>query len=101
MFVRIFAAWFYPRSEKISAKGKGELQTYWLDLSAGSIDDRMSLSTSSIHSSLSIQQGENNPRLKRTIGGQEVTLADLHLCRLVDWVLDTLNPMLCRVVRPC
>ncbi len=47
-----------------------------------------------------MQKGENNPRLKRTIGGQEVTLADLHICRLVDWVLDTLNPMLCRVVRP-
>lgn len=76
------------------------MQTYWLDLSASSIDDRMSLSTSSIHSSLSLQQtnGEHDRRLKRIIGGQEIVLADVQLCRLVDWILDTLNPMLCRIV---
>ena len=94
------SGWFYPRSEKITAKGKGELQTYWLDLSASSIDDRMSLSTSSIHSSLSLQQTnrEHDRRLKRLIGGQEIALADMQICRLVDWILDTLNPMLCRIV---
>lgn len=74
------------------------MQTYWLDLSASSIDDRMSLSTSSIHSSLSLQHGGNDRRLKRMIGKEEVTLADVQICRLVDWILDTLNPMLCRIV---
>lgn len=60
----------------------------------------MSLSTSSIHSSLSLQQGngDNDRRLKRVIGGQEVMLSDVQICRLVDWILDTLNPMLCRIV---
>lgn len=74
-----------------------------MDLSVASIDDRMSLSTSSIHSSLSLQQGngKNDHRLKRSIGGQEVVLPDVQLCRLVDWILDTLNPMLCRIVSFC
>jgi hypothetical protein len=92
--------WFYPRSERITAKGKGELQTFWLDLSAASIDDRMSLSTSSINTSLSWQNRntENDRRLKRNIGGKSIALADLQTCRLVDWILDTLNPMLCRIV---
>jgi hypothetical protein len=60
----------------------------------------MSLSTSSIHSSLSRQQGNGGQdnRLKRKIGRQEVVLADMKVCRLVDWILDTLNPMLCRIV---
>ena len=74
-----------------------------MDLSVSSIDDRMSMSTSSMHSSLSLQQinGVNDRRLKRTIGGQEVVLADVQLCRLVDWILDTMNPMLCRIVSIC
>jgi hypothetical protein len=94
------SGWYYPRSEKIMAKGKGELQTYWLDLSAGSIDDRMSVSTSSIQTSLSLQNKntERDRRIIRTIGGKSISLADVQTCRLVDWILDTLNPMLCRVV---
>ena len=98
--VNLISGWFYPRSEKITAKGKGELQTYWVDLSVSSIDDRMSTSSSSIRSSLSLQQGngKNDRRLKRTIGSQDVVLADVQICRLVDWVLDTMNPMLCRIV---
>ena len=76
------------------------MQTYWIDLSALSIDDHMSLSTASVRSSLSLKKahGENDRRLKRVIDGQEVTLADVQICRLIDWILDTLNPMLCRIV---
>jgi Adenylate and Guanylate cyclase catalytic domain len=91
--------WFYPRSEKITAKGKGELQTYWLDLSVSSIDDRMSQSTTSIQTSLSMQRNAvNDRRMKRIIDGREVSLPDVQICRLVDWILDTVNPLLCRIV---
>jgi hypothetical protein len=93
-------AWFYPRSEKITAKGKGELQTYWLDLSVSSVDDRFSLSSTSGHTSLSQQRNAvNDLRLKRIIDGHEILLPDVQTCRLVDWILDTLHPTLCRIVR--
>jgi Adenylate and Guanylate cyclase catalytic domain len=91
------ADWFYPRAEKISAKGKGELQTYWLDLSAASMDDRMSVSTGSFKMSMS-HQTANDRRMVRHICGRPVALADVQGCRLVDWIVDTLSPMLSRIV---
>lgn len=89
--------WFYPRDEKITAKGKGELQTYWLDLSAASMDDRMSVSTGSLKTSMS-HQTANDRRIVRHIDGRPVALADVQACRLVDWIVDTLSPMLSRIV---
>jgi hypothetical protein len=89
---------FYPRDEKITAKGKGELQTYWLGLSAASMEDRMSVSTGSLKTAIS-RHTVSDRRMVRHISGRPVALADVQTCRLVDWIVDTLSPMLNRIVR--
>ena len=59
----------------------------------------MSVSTSSIYSSLSVPKYNNDDkRLIRQINGNNVTIPDMQTCRLVDWIVDTLSPMLGRIV---
>ena len=39
-------SWLVPRKEKVTAKGKGEMQTYFLELNENGVNTTLSLSSS-------------------------------------------------------
>lgn len=89
--------WFAPREDKIVAKGKGELQTYWLDLRPGGA----SLHSSTTERTLEAQgsetgsdtcSSENN--LSALKGATQVRLE-----RLISWNVDVLVSMLKQIER--
>ena len=89
--------WITPRAEKIHAKGKGELQTYWLDLKGDASKSR--LYGGSSHSGDDSQDADT--LIDATIGAESTTVrapgakssAGKHQ-RLVDWNTDILMRIL-------
>lgn len=84
--------WFEPREDRIIAKGKGELQTYWLRLSVS-----RSEGGSSVHSSE--YYDENNPLCMSDVSLEaEVDNFDEKTLRLIDWNVDVLLRLLRQIV---
>jgi hypothetical protein len=93
--------WFIPREDKVSAKGKGELQTYWLKNIRGE-EGRSVVSTFSLSSKNSIGQATptNKGRrfsLQATIERKIQKSNHKKLDRLVDWNVDVLMTLLKQV----
>ena len=85
--------WVKPREEKVHAKGKGELQTYWLEVTA---TQRRTSNETSVASGDGSQQNES-----KIWGGEEeipevVTQRAKHQ-RLIDYNVDLLAQHLKRV----
>jgi hypothetical protein len=88
--------WFHPRDELVNAKGKGEMQTYWLSLKQ---DNRTSI----------VSDNSND----KAAGGTESTIgvdsekdvdeidhekADANRQRMVGWAVDILSHLLKQIV---
>jgi hypothetical protein len=102
--LRSVSDWFVPRKEKITAKGKGELQTYWLTRLV-SDDDNRSTSTPSVQSAPVETVDEVAPnaaqvKQEEQAATQEQTVVDAKIARLVDWNVDVLNRLLGLIVSP-
>ena len=82
--------WLTPREDKIHAKGKGELQTYWLEIKRdNNMSGNMSLESES-ESDYSDFTEEDS--LAEDIDGEIVL--DERSQRLVDWTVDQLSRLL-------
>jgi Adenylate and Guanylate cyclase catalytic domain len=85
--------WVRPRAETINVKGKGIMQTYWLDIQAAG-SRATSESASSEHS---MGRSDNHPQH----GSKSNTLGDTvnqQQLRLVDWNVDILSNVLKEIV---
>lgn len=76
--------WIYPREEKVFAKGKGELETYFLHLGVSSSSDQQSSKGTSDKTSLHCDDEESVHEDPRCV------YEDDHLLRLVDWNVEKL-----------
>lgn len=85
--------WLTARAEKIQAKGKGELQTYWLEIglrkSPKDGESTDSDESSSFSSSEEELDDERDPA---------VIVLDERSQRLVDWVVDQLGRLLKQIL---
>lgn len=83
--------WFTPRDDRIIAKGKGELQTYWL-----------SLSLANKASEASVSEGSEGQRIEAVAAPQETTdlvaARDEKTERLVQWNVEVLLSLLRKVI---
>lgn len=92
--------WIQKRSDMISAKGKGDMQTYWL---VGS-DRAISGDSSSLHSSTSIgevsnqSEQESRDSVLGTNAAAQALAADAKTQRLIDWNVESLLHLLRKVV---
>ncbi|GAX23164.1 hypothetical protein FisN_33Lh057 [Fistulifera solaris] len=86
--------WVIPRDEKVVAKGKGELQTYWLVTTKAS--DRTRSDTASSETETSCGLGEvmlpeaSNEMMTQVMGEKTE--------RLVKWIVEVLASMLKKVI---
>jgi 3'5'-cyclic nucleotide phosphodiesterase len=82
--------WLKEREDKVNAKGKGELTTFWLLPLRGRKHDRRSESTHTLSDSVSV--------------GEEIVtstsdIKNSNLKRIVTWVVDGLSPLLKNIAR--
>jgi 3'5'-cyclic nucleotide phosphodiesterase/Adenylate and Guanylate cyclase catalytic domain len=88
--------WLTAREDKIHAKGKGELQTYWLEIrrdnnASGTLSDNESES-----SDYSDEFTEEASSVEEDIDGEIVL--DEKSQRLVDWTVDQLSRLLKQIL---
>ncbi|KAL7558130.1 hypothetical protein ACA910_013186 [Epithemia clementina (nom. ined.)] len=106
------AHWLSPRTDKVVAKGKGELQTYWLNLRLDSVDVESSSSGGGAHSELVLREAASTHIAvqKQATPLSPVVLADNNdsaqhqaeynkkMERLVGWNVEALSRMLREIV---
>jgi class 3 adenylate cyclase len=80
------SSWVIPREEKIHLKGKGTLQTFWLDPQRDTIDSVTSGRTSALRSTFDVNQEE-------VVSGALVERKQ----RLIEWNVEVLYDLLLRV----
>jgi len=85
--------WVLPREDKVQAKGKGELQTYWI--SFGDRDSGTDASTSSEDFALS--ESSDAEEVKMVEGKQRKMVSGKH-ARLVDWNCEVIARYLKQIV---
>ena len=86
--------WLTPREDKIVAKGKGELQTFWLSLSKS----RMSSDAKSeAETMVSSNPDESSERGEDIVENDEQVEVDPKTQRLIRWNVETLLSLLRRV----
>ncbi|CAB9507971.1 Receptor-type guanylate cyclase gcy [Seminavis robusta] len=103
--------WYVPRKDKVMAKGKGELQTYWLTfrqtdvVSSGSGGSQSQASIASEEMTQNEEQPEEQARsgdLLHPIGLEGTMNRDVKITkkaqRLVDWNVDILSRLLQQIV---
>ena len=81
--------WLTPREDKVNAKGKGELDTFWLEVKSNETKSNMSSGRSSNTSLADTNHGVGQSELKAAAqnGGNKHS-------RLVDWNVDILSSIL-------
>jgi hypothetical protein len=94
--------WITPRKELVSAKGKGEMQTYWLLLqgsvkAAGGPDERGLSTTSSAPLRPQLTRQRSTLRIFDEAIAQQLQESD-RIDRLVDWNVQLMMSMLRRIV---
>ena len=92
--------WIYPREDKVVAKGKGEMTTYWMKVEATSQDRGTSTrhTTSSDASISGDHDASYRVRGSRVVGGTGTDRSSGKLDRLVDWNTEVLARLLREVV---
>jgi Adenylate and Guanylate cyclase catalytic domain len=92
-------SWTRVRATKVKAKGKGELQTYWLDFRAGAdlstAGSRTSDESSQVAAFDRSDEDEWTKAGLRSQINEERKLCDEKINRLVDWNTD----VLCRILK--
>lgn len=83
------AEWITLRDNKILAKGKGEMQTYWLSLSDRSDGKPNSHDSQQAEMALEIEQGGLSSAAK--LNSEKTT-------RLIQWNVDTLSRLLKQIL---
>lgn len=81
------SSWLDPREDKIKAKGKGEMQTYWVSAEKA----RRRNSSGDLNSASSESDSASELRTPLVVGADKVT-------RLVEWNADILVQLLKQVV---
>jgi len=85
--------WITPRKDKIQAKGKGELQTYWLEIKSdgngSSVDMSNESESASDYSDVTEDSMEDN---------EGDIVLDERSQRLVDWTVDQLSRLLKQIL---
>lgn len=91
--------WIRAREEKVNAKGKGELQTYWLEI--GPDPDKAGSSTygSSASNGSSDQHAQENAFVDEALANKDVSrVRSDRMSRLIDWNVEVLLRMLKTIV---
>ena len=97
------AFWLSPREDKIMAKGKGELQTFWLRIRGG--DPQTLASANSIHSATGRTLDTNTESSDGSFSDSDLKTellkasADQRLERLINWNVDVLVSLLKQIER--
>jgi hypothetical protein len=96
--------WTRPRENKIRAKGKGDLQTFWLDFHAGADYSKTGTRNSDESSEVTVHDDDEEDkwikaglRPKKDSQKHE-SLLDEKINRLVDWNTDVLARILRHIV---
>lgn len=84
--------WLQARVEKVEAKGKGQLKTYWLDLKNTAEGKEESVNTSECDQELPNDVGSDDQ------ASAEVVVLDEKTSRLVKWNVDILSRYLKQIV---
>jgi hypothetical protein len=88
--------WLVARDERVQAKGKGEMQTFWLEIKS---QTGASTVASSAHSSSGFSDEEEGPSLLGPNVHEELSkLLDDKTKRLVEWNKDVLARLLKQIV---
>ena len=80
--------WIVPRTDTVVAKGKGEMQTYWLEIGANDGNSVTSGESSDAESATEAELQENDPAIVANVKLNEKAL------RLIDWNVDLLIRLL-------
>lgn len=90
-------AWLSKRKDTVYAKGKGELETYWLlSKSAGSDTHSTSGSTAEASGHMDVPK-ERHPITPSTDSGNDMTV-DVKNVRLANWNAEILKKLLCEIL---
>jgi hypothetical protein len=94
------SSWIQPREDKIFAKGKGELQTYWLAIGVRSDtafqNDTRSESTYTVDHVHDVFPRRNS--LSTDVSGEVDVATDDKTMRLVNWNVEVLSRLLKQIV---
>ncbi|GKY91563.1 hypothetical protein MPSEU_000128200 [Mayamaea pseudoterrestris] len=89
--------WFIAREEKVYAKGKGELQTYWLKVGKKHHDKSKRKSRSRLLSTSNIDTVKEEEDGDEDLGSESIWSEHL-TSRLIDWNVDNLLRLLKEVI---
>jgi len=105
------SSWVTPREGKITAKGKGELKTFWLQITSKETDTCSQMSFSASSSTEDFQSNPlvvNNPKKTTSTNNKDQDLDSTNdastfvitpkMMRLVDWNVDQLSRLLKLIV---
>jgi hypothetical protein len=96
--------WIRPREEIVSAKGKGSLQTYWLEINRSAGNNAISRSTSvkeSLTSGGDISDSSSGDNKEVVMSSMTQVTTKQH--RLIDWMSEVLLEYVKQIVSvaPC
>ena len=101
-FIVSISHWLRLRDEKIVAKGKGEMVTYWLDVKSNSHGSKSSCSSrSGADSNHEVAEADGNcsrHELREAYNQKSKTIGAEKIDRLVDWNTDNLLRLLQQIV---
>jgi hypothetical protein len=93
--------WLQARTDKVEAKGKGELQTYWLDFRSASSATGTSASSESTQSD-GYSDGDYKPtksdKKSASLRREQDTFMETKNSRLVQWNYDILSRFLRQII---
>ena len=86
--------WIVQRAEKVVAKGKGELSTYWLrcDVNRSSNGSNRGMDQSYMDETTAHSDGMDDDMLAANLGLSGKTV------RLIDWSVDILSRLVCQII---
>jgi len=87
------AHWVFQREDKINAKGKGEMQTFWVKVEGASTNSQKSGSSSQDRD---VQEPQAELPVRKPVS--EATLTSAKLERLVKWNTEVMSKLLKEVI---
>ena len=101
-FILYLSHWIRPRDEKVVAKGKGEMSTFWLEMKSSTRGTTSSRSSGSGHESKNSVTESNSDREhtgnRQSLRKKSKNLLVDKIDRLVDWNTDTLLRLLQQIL---
>eukprot|EP00980_Cylindrotheca_fusiformis_P031057 scaffold25755_cov147-Cylindrotheca_fusiformis.AAC.1 len=96
------SAWVLPRQSKISVKGKGEMQTYWLNIKAAKGMKRSKSKSGMSTLDETVEPSESSDQSSRKHSGNTADLEVVEVMskteRLVEWNVEVLSPLLQQII---